>query len=270
MKAAIAVFLFVGSLVDAKCYLPDGTGATNPIWRECSTDLSDPLSNICCALNRTNPAGGLRSEGETAETCLPNGLCEQSSVSDSGNITTSYRRAYCTSQEWESGKCLTTCGKAVRSPHSLNRLHCSHLRFDRLSPSSSPIPSLHWLGRFSWQLHHVLLFRQFAHRRSRTVRMRRTHRTCVAAALRLYLVHGGLLQEIRLLLIHAVATIQLRRMAPVRQISSRLLLSLRRQRQPGADCEESGSTNNGTDGDADFGTRRHALGFFRVALRGGC
>ncbi|PVH92144.1 hypothetical protein DM02DRAFT_620115 [Periconia macrospinosa] len=111
MKAAVATLLIAGSLVNAKCYLPDGTGATNPQWRECSTDPQDPLSNICCALNRTNAAGGLKSEGETADTCLPNGLCQNESVMDSGNKTIYYRRSYCTSQQWESGNCLTTCGK---------------------------------------------------------------------------------------------------------------------------------------------------------------
>ncbi|CAI6293735.1 unnamed protein product [Periconia digitata] len=111
MQAIVAMLLLVGSLVDAKCYLPDGTGATNPQWRACSDDPKDPLSNICCALNRKNPAGGLKSAGDTADTCLPNGLCQNESFSDSGNQTIYYRRSYCTSQEWESGNCLTTCGK---------------------------------------------------------------------------------------------------------------------------------------------------------------
>lgn len=121
MKTVVAILLLVGSLVDAKCYLPDGTGATNPQWRECSNDPQDPLSNICCALNRKNPAGGLRSEGDTADTCMPNGLCQNEAVSDAGVRTTTYRRAYCTSQEWESGKCLTTCGKGVRSSFFTSR-----------------------------------------------------------------------------------------------------------------------------------------------------
>ncbi|KAF1954054.1 hypothetical protein CC80DRAFT_550517 [Byssothecium circinans] len=113
MKASTAFFLLLGSLnylVDAKCYLPDGTAATNPQWAACSEDASDPLSTICCAMNRTNPAGGNSKDGPTAETCLPNGLCQNDAADDNGNHKFSYQRAYCTTADWNSGKCLTTCG----------------------------------------------------------------------------------------------------------------------------------------------------------------
>ncbi|KAF2646827.1 hypothetical protein P280DRAFT_464988 [Massarina eburnea CBS 473.64] len=113
MKAATAFFVLLGScfsLVESKCFLPDGSAATNSQWGVCSEDASNPLSSICCALNRTNVAGGKSSDGLTADTCLPNGLCQNESEDDSGNHHFTYQRAYCTTADWNSGKCLTTCG----------------------------------------------------------------------------------------------------------------------------------------------------------------
>ncbi|KAF2473535.1 uncharacterized protein BDR25DRAFT_123754 [Lindgomyces ingoldianus] len=87
----------------AKCYFSNGTIVTDPIYEACPN-----VPTVCCALNRSNPPGGDIADGETADECLPNGVCQNRFVSN-GSSYTRYYRDYCTEPNWESGKCLNIC-----------------------------------------------------------------------------------------------------------------------------------------------------------------
>ncbi|KAF1952553.1 hypothetical protein CC80DRAFT_495333 [Byssothecium circinans] len=87
------------------CYLPNGTAR---YWQPCSSDTSDPLSNVCCALDRTIPAGGNGSLGLTNDECLPNGVCMNRAVVG-GRTDRTYWRNACTDKEWTPGKCFDIC-----------------------------------------------------------------------------------------------------------------------------------------------------------------
>jgi hypothetical protein len=108
----LCILLFLRSyLVGASCFHPNGTQTTDVYRLPCSSDLSNPLSSICCALGRPNPAGGLDSAGTTSDSCLPNGICmnqKKASVYDA-NPHTEYFREECTDKNWKSGKCPTFC-----------------------------------------------------------------------------------------------------------------------------------------------------------------
>ncbi|RAO70580.1 uncharacterized protein BHQ10_006592 [Talaromyces amestolkiae] len=68
---------------------------------------------MCCGTNRSNPSGGSRDNGFTADTCLENGLCQNVWQTRDDNGTTvenvGYFRDQCTSTDWENGGCLNIC-----------------------------------------------------------------------------------------------------------------------------------------------------------------
>jgi hypothetical protein len=120
-RSLLSLLVFAG-LVFAQqeawknCFLPQGSQATNEQWAPCSSDSSNPLSNICCATNRTIPTGGRgKDEFQTADVCLDNGICMNRYLDDNGDYRRKFLRGYCTSDDFDSGKCLNICGKTVRN-----------------------------------------------------------------------------------------------------------------------------------------------------------
>ena len=102
------------------CYNPDGTPELEAAYKPCIA--FDGAKTMCCALNRTNPSGGLLSDGWTRDNCLWNGLCENvvNTTNDSGDGYTleySYWRDQCWTSDWNSsGNCLNYCmGQNVSS-----------------------------------------------------------------------------------------------------------------------------------------------------------
>jgi hypothetical protein len=123
--ALCTLLLFPSNPVKASCFHPNGTQTADVYRLPCSSDLSNPLSSICCAIGRPNPAGGLASAGTTSDSCLPNGVCmnqKKASVYDA-NPHTEYFREECTNQDWKSGKCPTFCLSNV-STFPVHRYRC--------------------------------------------------------------------------------------------------------------------------------------------------
>ncbi|KAJ5687103.1 hypothetical protein N7536_009722 [Penicillium majusculum] len=70
---------------------------------------------MCCASNRSNPAGGSSANGLTTDECLANGLCMnvltyRNSAGESSTNTT-YWRNQCTISDWKNNGCLNVCTK---------------------------------------------------------------------------------------------------------------------------------------------------------------
>ncbi|CAN9480881.1 unnamed protein product [Alternaria alternata] len=111
LTAATLVVLFQNAA--GMCYNLNGTAVygwdAGSIYQPCSNDTTSPLSSVCCALNRANPSGGSINDGFTADVCLPSGLCQNILTDENGSVVTSFWRDYCTSAEWEDGKCLSVC-----------------------------------------------------------------------------------------------------------------------------------------------------------------
>jgi hypothetical protein len=103
-------------MVEARCFHPNGTQTTDLYHAPCSNDSSNPLSTICCAVERANPAQGLSTDGFTRDICLDNGICQNSWRANRNDpqVTISYYREECTVQDWRSGKCLNVCVGEVR------------------------------------------------------------------------------------------------------------------------------------------------------------
>ncbi|KAF2014597.1 hypothetical protein BU24DRAFT_217250 [Aaosphaeria arxii CBS 175.79] len=77
------------------CYFDTGDLVTEPDYLKC---VDTPT---CCALNRTSS----RSKDE----CLPNGLCENTALSNNNVETVTYWRDWCSNEDWSNGKCLSIC-----------------------------------------------------------------------------------------------------------------------------------------------------------------
>ncbi|KAJ8111904.1 hypothetical protein OPT61_g5613 [Boeremia exigua] len=109
LPASIIVGLF-GITARADCRHPNGNLQTDLYHASCAGVLDNPLNTMCCAIERPNPSEGLSQDGLTADVCLPNGLCKQSSRQDeNSSVITTYFREECTVADWKSGKCLSIC-----------------------------------------------------------------------------------------------------------------------------------------------------------------
>ncbi|KAF2819007.1 hypothetical protein CC86DRAFT_388436 [Ophiobolus disseminans] len=93
-------------LVQAGCYHPNGTQTRDAYHAPCSKDTSNPLSTICCAIERPAPFGWSRDSTPSNDRCLDNGICMWM---NNGTDYTSYWREECTFTDWKSGKCLNLC-----------------------------------------------------------------------------------------------------------------------------------------------------------------
>ena len=95
------------------CYVSNGSAVLNwgpnSVYQPCSNDSSNPLSTICCAINRSNPSGGNVANGFTQDICLPSGLCKNILVDANGDTVYAYWRDYCTVIDYTSSKCLDVC-----------------------------------------------------------------------------------------------------------------------------------------------------------------
>ncbi|OKL58595.1 hypothetical protein UA08_06286 [Talaromyces atroroseus] len=105
-----SAFLFA-PLAMAVCYYPNGYSESSAEYQPCYNDTG--RTSMCCGFNRTNPSGGSRSDGATADICLPNGLCENdwTTTDDNGTTTmnTAYFRDQCTVSDWTDAGCLNVC-----------------------------------------------------------------------------------------------------------------------------------------------------------------
>lgn len=79
-------------LASAKCY--DFNNITQQYYEPCG---SDPAKiSMCCALTRPNPYGGPGDKTQTADRCLPNGLCINMRLHVDNNVNiTEYWRSSC-------------------------------------------------------------------------------------------------------------------------------------------------------------------------------
>ncbi|KAJ5736655.1 uncharacterized protein N7483_001780 [Penicillium malachiteum] len=106
------VLLFPARVL-ATCYNPDGSVQDGESYKPCIA--IDGSKTMCCALNRTNPSGGLLSDGWTADICLGNGLCQNivNGTGDDGeswSLGSTYWRDQCWTSDWNSsGNCLNYC-----------------------------------------------------------------------------------------------------------------------------------------------------------------
>jgi hypothetical protein len=109
----IAIFRTAAST----CYMPNGTAYLDPAYQPCLE-----AETICCATGRTNPSGGDRNNGPTADTCLPNGVCENR-WSENGVEYTGYWRDFCTESNWNRNrdKCLNICTDGVSAKLALRQ-----------------------------------------------------------------------------------------------------------------------------------------------------
>ena len=99
-RIRIALALIAGAFTAgarAACFQPDGTlVAGMQTYQPCSNDSTSALSNICCAIDRDIPHGGDVSKGGlAADTCLPNGLCQNTAVVDSEGTKNTTQAAAC-------------------------------------------------------------------------------------------------------------------------------------------------------------------------------
>ena len=104
--------LFLTVSAQSGCFFPNGVESERAYYGSCSKNAQDPLSKICCALNRQNPPGSDEALGEPQDECLPNGLCAYKAERAGTNIT-AYFRNLCTEKDWKSGKCLDVCTSGV-------------------------------------------------------------------------------------------------------------------------------------------------------------
>ncbi|KAJ5722987.1 hypothetical protein N7488_001022 [Penicillium malachiteum] len=108
----LSVLLFPARIL-AACYNPDGSVQDGEAYKPCIA--IDGAKTMCCALNRTNPSGGLLSAGWTADLCLGNGLCQNvvNGTDDGGGsyaLGSTYWRDQCWTSDWNSsGNCLNYC-----------------------------------------------------------------------------------------------------------------------------------------------------------------
>jgi hypothetical protein len=115
----VSILSSLSYFAHADCFHPNGTRTTDLLHRPCSNDPSNPLSLICCALARPNPAGGLESDGVTSDVCLPNGICmnQKQPQENDTRLHTEYFREECTSKDWKSGKCPEFCQDNVSTSY---------------------------------------------------------------------------------------------------------------------------------------------------------
>lgn len=93
------------------CYYSNGVIAQSPTYQPCNS--IGGTTTMCCASNRTNPLGGDGVNGQTADQCLPNGLClnvvKWRDNDGEWRTNTSYWRNECTSSNWMDSGCLDIC-----------------------------------------------------------------------------------------------------------------------------------------------------------------
>ncbi|KAJ8101651.1 hypothetical protein POJ06DRAFT_68752 [Lipomyces tetrasporus] len=112
-RAFVVLLGFLGhvQLAAAVCYYPNGLSESDPAYQPCNQIQSSV--SMCCATSRTNPPSGPFANGLTADTCLPNGMCQNivQWTSPGGQVTYnySYFRDQCTDAQWSSNKCLNVC-----------------------------------------------------------------------------------------------------------------------------------------------------------------
>jgi hypothetical protein len=97
------------------CFHHNGTQTTDLYHAPCSNDTSNPLSSICCAIERSKPADTNVDFDDgigTADECLVNGIC-MNRWRVAGKRTISFWREECTERDWERGLCLDVCTDGV-------------------------------------------------------------------------------------------------------------------------------------------------------------
>ncbi|PVI02531.1 hypothetical protein DM02DRAFT_612929 [Periconia macrospinosa] len=93
--------LLLSSTASALCFRPNGSVDANPEYVPCSTDLSSPLSNICCATNRPEERG--------PDICTPNGLCQVGVKKGEKPRDPTWTKPQCKNKDWKG--CMEVCGQ---------------------------------------------------------------------------------------------------------------------------------------------------------------
>jgi hypothetical protein len=93
-----------------KCYSLFGLEVTADEVVPCKLDA---VTSICCSTNRTRAPGMSHEGGNTADECLPNGLC-QNRFTYEGKPDVTYWVEYCTDKDYKSGKCMDICADQRR------------------------------------------------------------------------------------------------------------------------------------------------------------
>jgi hypothetical protein len=118
------IISFFTNFIQADCFHPNGTQEPDQYHAPCSSDPSNPLSSICCAVGRPNPDGGWHGLGLTRDVCLENGICQNRAKATENENDTSllvgYWREECTEKNWQSGKCLNVCVDNVSTSPTLD------------------------------------------------------------------------------------------------------------------------------------------------------
>lgn len=95
LLAALHTGMMSRVYADAQCFFRDGTPADNSSFKPCFS--YDRPNGACCSIAKTN--------GESADICLANGLCYAQDSTSSGMIFLDA----CTDKEWSPEKCPGFC-----------------------------------------------------------------------------------------------------------------------------------------------------------------
>jgi hypothetical protein len=99
MFSIVLTVLALATVISARCYDISGSLVTSDDTLPCNS-ISGTIS-MCCATNR-GP-----SDSFTADTCLPNGLCQNIFTNlTTGKPDTNYWREGCSDSEWDHQYCL--------------------------------------------------------------------------------------------------------------------------------------------------------------------
>jgi hypothetical protein len=117
LQAALTISLLQPFSLAQTCFNLDGSAITETDYQPCNSIIG--TTSMCCATNRTIPAGTLTNGISVRDTCLSNGLCQNNFyyVAQTQFVYEYYREA-CSSPTWEG--CLknvcpgSTPGEGVR------------------------------------------------------------------------------------------------------------------------------------------------------------
>ncbi|CAI6273796.1 unnamed protein product [Periconia digitata] len=96
----LLLLLSSSPFISALCFRPNGSVDANPEYVPCSSDPSDPFSNICCATNRPADRG--------PDICTPNGLCQVGLKKGEKQGDTAWTKPQCKNKDWQG--CMEVCG----------------------------------------------------------------------------------------------------------------------------------------------------------------
>jgi hypothetical protein len=127
---AVVFLASCATFATATCYTPDGSAVPGDAVAPCSSDPSNPLSHVCCMVNRPKAPGTSTNASEVRDACLPNGLCQNESLLEDGSVFLQWGRNWCTSRDWSTGQCLdnvcTSTADDVGTATDAHKMRSSH------------------------------------------------------------------------------------------------------------------------------------------------